>query len=359
MIDRVLLYGATGFTGREIAHQLREGEGAEKLRGKEVVLAGRDATGVRALAAQLKCEWRAFPLTDPIQVEAGLRGIRVVLNAAGPFAVTARPMMDACLKHGVHYLDLSGEWPTFLEARARDMAARATGVTLLPGVGLTIAATDCLLAHAVSRWPKTVTLRLGVSQAQVISRGSVDTAARLAGPDALIRRGGAVVGVPAGSLTHAFDFGDGLREATAVSWADVVTGEVTTGVKNIEVYSELGWPTRVGYWSAGLAMSLTGPGLWRRGGRAMAALWPSGPSKKAREDARFVMVVEALDPWRRPHRLRMRTRDGYTVSVLTAVEAVKRTLSGDIQPGFQTPALAFGRDFVFDVGAAALEEAVA
>jgi len=355
MNERVLLYGATGYTGREVARKLsKRREGGDQTR-IDLVLAGRDARGVRALAEELKLAWRVFPLTDPFQIEAALADVAVVLHAAGPFTATARPMMDACLRQRVHYLDLCGEWPVFLEAGARDAAATQAGIMLMPGVGLSIAASDCLLAHAVERWPDTVRLRLGVSRAEVITRGSIASAARLAGPEVFVRRDGALVGEPAGKLTHAFDFGDGLRETTAVSWADVVTGEFSTGVRDIEVYSELGWPARVGYRASGLAMGLVGAGPWRRAGKALATVWPAGPSDETRREARFVMVVEALDAWRRPRRLRLRTKDGYTVSVLTAAEAVRRVLEGCFLPGFQTPSRVFGCNFVIDVGAAELE----
>jgi short subunit dehydrogenase-like uncharacterized protein len=229
---------------------------------------------------------------------------------------------------------------------------------VMPGVGLTIVATDCLMAMAVRRWPDTVRLRLGVSQAQVITRGSVESAARLIGPDVLIRRNGQLERAPAGSLAHAFDFGEGLVETTVMSWADVVTAELTTGVGDIEVYSELGPPGRAGYRAAAMAMSLTGASPWRRAGQAMAAAWPPGPSDEARGAARFVMVVEALDAWRRPRRLRMSTFDGYTTSVLTAAAAVTRVLEGGACPGFQTPARAFGSEFILEAGAGALEDQV-
>ncbi|HEY1560691.1 MAG TPA: saccharopine dehydrogenase NADP-binding domain-containing protein [Caulobacteraceae bacterium] len=346
MSGRALLYGVTGFTGREVA---------ERLRGLDIVVAGRDAAGVRAVAGTLGLSWRAFPLTDADVLDEALSDIDVVLHAAGPFEETAAPMLQACLRTRTHYLDLNGEWPGFVDALVCDGALKAVGVMAMPGVGLTIVATDCLLALAVATWPDTVRVRLGVSQAQVVSRGSVASAARLLSPYVLVRRNGDLVSVPAGSLAHAFDFGEGLREAAAMSWADVVTGPISTGVGDIEVYSELGWPGRTSYRASALAMSLTGPRGWRRAGEALAAAWPKSPSGAMRERARFVMVVEALDAWRRPRHLRMRTFDGYTASVLTAAAAVRRVLAGDWSPGFQTPSLIFGPRFMLDEGAAELE----
>jgi len=345
MSGRALIYGATGYTGREVAG---------RLKGLEPVLAGRDPVGVRALAERLGLEWRAFPLTDASEIQSALADIDVVLHAAGPFVETAGPMLDACLATRTHYLDLAGEWPVFIDAMARDAAARAVGVMVTPGVGLTIAASDCLLAQAVERWPDTVRLMLGVSRAQVFTKGSIASATRLLNSGVLVRRKGELTTEPAGSLAYAFDFGAGQTEAAAINWPDVVTGEFTTGVGNIETYSEFGWPLRAGYRAMAMAIDVTGPGPWRKAGEALAAAWPEGPSPEARRDARYVMVVEALDRWRRPRRLTMVTLDGYTVSELTAAAAVERVLAGDWRPGFQTPARAFGSEFVFELGAASL-----
>ena len=348
MTGRALLYGATGYTGREVARRLAEA-------GTDLVLAGRDPEGVRLVAEPLGLAWTAFDLASSNRVEGALADIDVVLHAAGPFEQTAAPMLAACLRTGTHYLDLSGEWPSFVDAMDSDAAARAAQVMVMPGVGLTIVATDCLLALAMRRQPDAVRLRLGVSKPQVITRGTVVSAAKLLSPQVVVRRKGQLVTVSGGSLTRAFDFGDGLRESTAMSWADVVTGEFTTGVGDIEVYSELDWPGRVSYRASSLAMAATGARAWRSIGGALAAAWPEGPSADMRRRAGFVMVVEAEDPWRRVSRLRMRTLDGYTVSVLTAASAVQRVLAGDGSPGFQTPARAFGVDFILELGCAALD----
>jgi short subunit dehydrogenase-like uncharacterized protein len=104
-------------------------------------------------------------------------------------------------------------------------------------------------------------------------------------------------------------------------------------------------------------MEFTGASAWRAAGQAAAKLWPEGPAAEARRQAGFTMVAEAIDPWRRVRRLRMRTLDGYTVSVITAAAAVMRVLAGAGAPGFQTPAAVFGPDFVLALGCAELEQA--
>lgn len=348
MSGRALLYGASGYTGRLVARRLAN----ERV---DLVLAGRDAHRVAAVAEPLGLAWTAFDLSDPDEMARALRDVEVVLHAAGPFERTAAPMLAQCLEARTHYLDLGGEWPVFLDLMTHDAQARAAEIMIMPGVGLTIAATDCLLALAKQAQPDAVKLRLGVSRPEVVTRGTVVSASNLLSPYVVIRRGGRLVRAPAGGLTHAFDFGDGLREAVALSWADVVTGELTTGVRDIEVYSELSWSQRLTYRGSGMAMAWTGAGPWRAVGGALAAAWPEGPREEDRGRAEFSMVCEAVDPWRRVTRVRMRTKDGYTVSELTAAAAVRRVLAGDWSAGFQTPARVFGADFILDLGCAVLD----
>ena len=346
MSGRALLYGANGYSGHEIARALGD---------VDLVLAGRHAGRVRAAAEPLGLDWRAFDLVDPEQLAKALADVDVVLHAAGPFAATMTPMLEACLLAGAHYLDLNGEWPGFAQAMAYDAAGRAAGVMVMPGVGLSIVATDCLLAMVKQRWPDTERVRLGISRVMVMTRGSFASAASLLSPEVLIRRNGELVATRPGRLTHAFDFGDGLRETSAMSWADVVTGEHTTGIRNIEAYTELDWRQRADYVASGLAMRVTGPEVWRTLGGAAAKAWPAGPSGEARRGAPYVMVAEALDAWRRVRRLRMRTLDGYSVSVLTSAEAVRKVLGGHFEPGFQTPGRVFGPEFILEVGGAVVE----
>ncbi len=348
MTGSVLLYGATGYTGRMLATRM-------KAAGVDVILAGRDAAKLHPLADRLGLPFRVFALGDSVGMDAALGDVGVVLHAAGPFLDTGAPMLAACLRTGVHYLDLAGEWPVFAGAMALEEAALSANVMIMPGVGLSIVATDCLMAMAARAAPGAVKIRLGVSSPQVISRGTIETAARLLGPEVLIRRQGEIASIPAGHLSHAFDFGDGLREATVFSWPDVITGEFTTGVPDIEIYTATEWPERLSYRNSSLAMRWTGVEPWRAMIEGAAALWPAGPSAEAKGRAGFTMVAEATDAWRRQTRIRMRTIDGYTFSAITAQAIAERVIGGEWTPGFQTPARVYGADFVLGLGCASLD----
>jgi saccharopine dehydrogenase (NAD+, L-lysine-forming) len=98
----VLIYGATGYTGKLIA-KVAAGLGARPI------LAGRDLEKVEAIAKPLQLAFRAFDLGDPIRIDAGIKDVSVVLCIAGPFSATSKPMADACLRNHVHYLDITGK----------------------------------------------------------------------------------------------------------------------------------------------------------------------------------------------------------------------------------------------------------
>ena len=114
-----LIYGANGYTG-ELAARLA------KARGHRPILAGRSAGEVCALADALSLERRLFALDDPGRVDEALAGMSLVLHCAGPFSHTSQPMAEACLRAGLHYLDITGEGPVFgALARAGPPSGRA------------------------------------------------------------------------------------------------------------------------------------------------------------------------------------------------------------------------------------------
>jgi uncharacterized protein YbjT (DUF2867 family) len=90
----VLIYGATGYTGKLIA-KVAAGSGARPI------LAGRNLEKVQA-TKPLGLASRAFDLGDPGHIDAGIKDASAVLCIAGPFSTTSKPMADACLRNHVH-----------------------------------------------------------------------------------------------------------------------------------------------------------------------------------------------------------------------------------------------------------------
>jgi short subunit dehydrogenase-like uncharacterized protein len=104
---RVLIYGATGYTGTLISRLLA---GRDLVAPGGLVLSGRDPGRLQALAASLEAPVELRPAAaEPAPLAAALAGIDVVLSCAGPFAGCGEAVVRAALAAGCDYLDISGE----------------------------------------------------------------------------------------------------------------------------------------------------------------------------------------------------------------------------------------------------------
>ena len=222
-------------------------------------------------------EWRAARVDDPASLRSMMTSATVLLNAAGPFATTSAPLIDACIATGIHYLDITGE-ADVIEATQNwhDPAARR-GVMLMPGVGYEVVASDCLAAHVAGRLSGATMLRLGWDKSETTSRGSLKTVLELLGQGILVRREGKLVSVAPGSLEFDFDFGHGPQNSVAVSLGDVSSAFFSTGIPNIETYMRATLPvwgaiTLSQYW--GWLLSVP---PWQAVLRAQTDLLPPGP----------------------------------------------------------------------------------
>jgi short subunit dehydrogenase-like uncharacterized protein len=347
---QVLLYGASGYTGALIAQRAA-------ARGLRPILGGRSAPRLAGLAGQLGLSWRTAGPGEPERLADMLGDVRVVLNAAGPFSVTARPLLDACLATGTHYLDVTGEIPVFDAIHRRGREAIARGVMLMPGVGFVVVPSDCLAAHVAAQLPGAERLTIALSGATRASRGSAKTAIELWSDVVRVRHRRIVVPVPTGSLERWFDYGQGPRLATAVSWGDVFTAFHTTRVPNVEVYHEVS-PAQRGLFRASRHF---GPLFAMRAWKRLLAeqadlLLPPGPPERHRRMERRVIVAEAEDRSGRRVAARVHTPEAYACTAVTAVAVVERVLGGDLAVGYQTPARVYGAGFVRALEGVVLED---
>ncbi|HEX2078256.1 MAG TPA: saccharopine dehydrogenase NADP-binding domain-containing protein [Longimicrobium sp.] len=334
-----LLYGSYGYTGRLIAGRAREV-------GLTPLLAGRDAAAVQAQAAELGAPHRAFPLDDAAALEAAVRETRVVLLAAGPFAHTARPVVEACLRAGTHYLDITGELGVFEMAAALDARARAAGVMLMPGAGFDVVPSDCLAAHLKRRLPTATTLTLAFQGIGGISRGTLTTMAENAGRGGAVRRGGRIVPVPAAWKSMEVDFGRGPVTVTTIPWGDVSTAYHSTGIPDVAVYTRIpARQVRLMRATRRLGWLLDSAPVQRMMKRAIRK-GPPGPTPEQRARGVSLLWGRVEDADGRHAVSRLRTPEGYTLTARTAVEAVRRVLAGDAPAGFQTPSRAYGPDWI-------------
>lgn len=134
----VVILGATGFTGRQAVRAMRR-QGA----GVRWAVAGRNVQAMHALVTQDKTRRGAAKpgvlladTTDAESLATLASQARVLLNLAGPYALTGEAVVQACIAHGTHYLDLTGEtfWVRELIER-QHAAAREARVKIIPSAG--------------------------------------------------------------------------------------------------------------------------------------------------------------------------------------------------------------------------------
>ncbi|WP_070155242.1 saccharopine dehydrogenase family protein [Sphingobium phenoxybenzoativorans] len=313
-----MIYGAAGYTASMVVEHAAAA-------GLDLVLAGRekDRTKLEALANRLGAAVKLFSLDENDVVQASLAGISVLLNAAGPFANTAEPLMSAAIRAGVHYLDFSAELDTYREALALDTPARAAGVMLLPGSGGSVAMLGSLAAHAAARVSGARKIRIALDVAGTMSRGSAISASQNIAPETLHLRNGELITAESNALRD-FDFGNGPLSSFPVTLPDLVTIHHATGVPDIETYVHVS----AGAFPTGDAKDL-----------------PDGPSLEEREASRYHAAVEVTAANGTVVHSVLDTVNGYTFTAMAAAEAARRVLAGEVRPGFQTPAALFGHDF--------------
>ncbi len=113
----VTVLGATGFTGRQAVRALLHRAAGRPLRW---AVAGRNREKLAALVTQSVPAAAAQPgvvvadLSDLPSLQALAAQTDVLLNLAGPYALTGEAVVQACIAHGTHHLDLTGEtfWGT-------------------------------------------------------------------------------------------------------------------------------------------------------------------------------------------------------------------------------------------------------
>lgn len=152
---RILVYGATGFTGRLVLDEARR-------LGLELVLGGRDRVSLERLRDALGVgEVRVADAGRPDTLRGLAEGVQAVVNCAGPFTRFGEPVLRAAVEAGVHYVDTTGEQ----EYMARVMdgltpEAEARGVTAIVAQAFEYAVGDCVARIAAEETPGVETLEV-------------------------------------------------------------------------------------------------------------------------------------------------------------------------------------------------------
>lgn len=337
-----MLYGANGYSGELIA---REAAG----RGMRPILAGRNAERIEALARELSLDHRIFDLTLPEQVASSLEDVDLVLHCAGPFSATSAPMIEGCLRSGAHYLDITGEISVFEHAHSLGAEAEQADVVICPGVGFDVVPTDCIAVTLKNAMPDATHLALAFESSSGMSPGTTKTAIEGLRAGGAVRRDGEIVAVPQAFKVRQIDCGNGEKQAMTIPWGDVSTAFHSTGIPDIEVYTTV---------PSGALRVVKGANrlgwLWRRprvidGLQRLAGRFVEGPDANARADLQTFVWGEVRNAAGETKTARVRTANGYVVTIDAPLAIVERLLAEPPAGGTYTPAVLMGTDFVSEL----------
>lgn len=343
-----MLYGAYGSTGRRI---LREAT----RRAHRPLLAGRNREMLEALALEEDLPWCAVELDDRHGLVRALEGVDLVLHAAGPFVRTCAPMLEACLRARVNYLDITGELPVFARTLACHEEALQQRVLVTSGVGFEVVPTDCLAAHVAMGMGHPVEFEVAYSALGDASRGTVKSALGVLREGSRVLRAGQLVPVPLGRAARnlkLWRMEPTTERARKRTWRglpaplpDLLTAPRTIGVDHVTAYVALprrkAWPLE--WFGPALPRVLKFPSVYEHLVRRVDAsdLLP-------RSCARTYAWARLRDVSGASREAWLDMPDGYTFTAHSAVRAVETTLS-QRPVGALPPALAFGKDFVLQV----------
>ncbi|MCO6480088.1 MAG: saccharopine dehydrogenase NADP-binding domain-containing protein [Phaeodactylibacter sp.] len=353
MAKKFLLYGAYGYTGKLIAELAKE-------KGMQPILAGRSEEKTRQLADELGMAYRVFGLGNPGDIDNGLEDVGLVLHAAGPFIHTARPMMEACLRNGVHYLDITGEIPVFEMAASLGPRAREAEVMLMPGAGFDVVPTDCTALYLKEKLPDATHLQLAFSSSGRPSQGTANTMAENLGEGGAVRKDGKIQRAPMGHKTMEVPFTEERRRfCMTIPWGDVSTAYYSTGIPNIETYTSVHprsyrYIRLQPYFNWLLRTSFVRNMVKRR-----IAKRPAGPSEEQRKKGKSYIWGKVWNEDGESRSARLITLEGYTLTAHASLNIIGKVMAGNAPAGFQTPAKAYGPGLVMEIPQTVREDIVA
>ncbi|HUK69418.1 MAG TPA: saccharopine dehydrogenase NADP-binding domain-containing protein [Streptosporangiaceae bacterium] len=276
MPGRIVLYGATGYTGRLTAQ-------AMLARGARPVLAGRDAGRLSALSARLSRAGGGVALETAVAGAEGPAALReligtgdVLVSTAGPFLKVGRAAVAAAMDAGAVYLDSSGE-PPFIRAVFEQHGPRAerTGAVLLTAFGYDYVLGNLAGALALSAAGPAVT-RVDVGYfvrgdlRRAASAGTRASAAGVLLEPGYTFRDGRIASERAAARVRSFEVDGKIREAFSIGSSEHFAlpklqrvtgaadgGDAASGLRDVGVY--LGWfggATRIVHYGSAFAALL-------------------------------------------------------------------------------------------------------
>jgi short subunit dehydrogenase-like uncharacterized protein len=349
---RIVLFGATGYTGRLTAE-------AMVGRGLKPVLAARSRDKLDALAEELGggLETATADVADPPSIRALVEKGDVLVTTVGPFVRWGAPAAAAATTAGAHYIDSTGEPPFIREVFERyGPAAEQAGVGMLTALGYDWVPGNLAGGLALERAGELAT-RVDVGYFITGSGGSMSggTKASLVGAisaPAFAYRDGRIQTERGAKRVRSFPVGSKQLQGVSVGSSEHFTlPRLAPRLREVNAY--LGWfgpaSRAMQAMSAGTSVAMKVPGverLWSAAGERFVQGSTGGPDEDARSKSGSHIVAIAYDAAGRPlSEVHVSGVDGYTFTGRMLAWGADRVAAGALKgTGALGPVDAFGLD---------------
>ncbi len=350
MSGRIVVFGATGYTGRLVTDELVR-------RGVRPVIAGRDAGRLARLGDELGggLQTCVADVEHPHSIAALVDEGDVLMSTVGPFVRWGQPAVLAAVARRATYLDSTGESAFIRDMRERvGRRAADAGVPLIPALGYDYLPGNLAGALALRRaGPDASRLDVGYFAPGMagVSGGTMASSVGMMLMPSFRFDDGRLVDDRLGARTRTFRIGADEAVTVAVGGTEhLFLPALAPGLRTVGVY--LGWfgsLARFAPYAAAVARGVTAvPG-------AMSVLTSSaarfrgsagGPDAEARARGASLVVAEVQDPdGRTLARVDLTGPDPYTLTGRLLAWAATTALGGAVHgAGVLGPVQAFGLD---------------
>ncbi len=333
----ILLFGATGYTGRLTARDLAD-------RGASFAIAGRSKDKLDKLAGETgDPETRVAAVGDVDALAGACADVKVIITCVGPFVEMGATAVEAALRAKVHYIDSTGEG-TFVESLVRrHPEAVEAGIAMAPAMGFDEVPGDVvatMAAEGMSAPEVTITY----SVPRIASVGTLKSAVGVAAAPGPWIEGGKPRMIRAGEQMRWAPMPPplGPRRSRSFPLALGHLAPLHLDLEALRLYVTTGAVEGV---AMSTALPIVGAAMSSRAGsvlRKALELLPEGPDEAARGSSRWTILGEARsgEQWRTV----VATGSdmyGLTASLL-ATGAVQMSTDGYEQSGILAPVGAFG-----------------